>query len=247
MPLPQTSKLVYAVCRERREERGKDHQRDHIRHGRSVLIRDIADGIAGRGPDMNEQNKDRTTSGQQNPKQRPHALASGKEHARRDHWINQQTGAEWVESTGKRPTCDASQDVVNVVSDAESCNKKHEPIATLGQAGRLPYVHLATIRPTVAAGRVVVLYPSARSLTASMCHVQRLIDSRLLVGIAVPPIGTAAAVGTILVFVDAIITRLRARWYSFGYPAASLLLAVTALVLGLIRIQGCDPPAVALP
>jgi hypothetical protein len=63
-----------------------------------------------------------------------------------------------------------------------------------------------------------------------MCHVQRLIDSRLLVGIAVPPIGTAAAVGTILVFVDAITTRLRARWYSFGYPAASLL-AVTALVL----------------
>jgi hypothetical protein len=235
MPPPQTSKLVYAVCRERREERGKGHQRDHIGHGRSVLTRDIADGIARRGPDMNEQNKDRTASGQQSPKQRPHALASGKEHTRCDHWINQQTGAEWVEPTGKRPTCDASQNVVNVVSDAESCNKKHEPIATLGQAGRLPYVHRATIRPTVAPAwsSCCIHLRDRLPLQCATCS-----GSLILVGIAVPPIGTAAAVGTILFFVDAIITHLRARWYSFGYPAAYLLLAVAALVLADSNLEG---------
>jgi hypothetical protein len=60
----------------------------------------------------------------------------------------------------------------------------------------------------------------------------------ILVGIAVPPIGTAAAVGTILFFVDAIITHLRARWYSFGYPAVYLLLAVAALVLADSNLEG---------
>jgi hypothetical protein len=51
----------------------------------------------------------------------------------------------------------------------------------------------------------------------------------------VPPIGTAAAIGVILFFVGAFITHLRARWYSFVYPAVYLLLAVAALVLGLAR------------
>jgi hypothetical protein len=55
----------------------------------------------------------------------------------------------------------------------------------------------------------------------------------LLVGIGVPLIGTAAAVGVILFFVGAIITHLRARDYSFGLAAAFLLLAVAALVLDL--------------
>jgi hypothetical protein len=56
----------------------------------------------------------------------------------------------------------------------------------------------------------------------------------LLVGlIGVPLIGTAAAVGLILFFVGAIITHLRARYYSLGFPFAFLLLAVAALVLGL--------------
>jgi len=54
----------------------------------------------------------------------------------------------------------------------------------------------------------------------------------LLVGIVVPPIGIAAAVGVILFFVGAIITHLRARWYSFSYPSVYLLLAVGCLVLG---------------
>src|SRR5439155_74966 len=59
----------------------------------------------------------------------------------------------------------------------------------------------------------------------------------LLVGIGVPLIGTAAAVGLILFFVAAIITHLRARDYSFGLAVVFLLLAVAALVLGL-RARG---------
>jgi hypothetical protein len=55
----------------------------------------------------------------------------------------------------------------------------------------------------------------------------------LLVGIGVPLIGTAAAVGLIVFFVAAIITHLRARDYSFGLAVVFLLLAVAALVLGL--------------
>ena len=57
----------------------------------------------------------------------------------------------------------------------------------------------------------------------------------MLVGlIGVPLIGEAAAIGLILYFVGAIITHLRARDYSIGSAAAFLLLAVTALVLGLV-------------
>ena len=55
----------------------------------------------------------------------------------------------------------------------------------------------------------------------------------LLVGIDVPLIGTAAAIGLILFFVGAIITHLRAQDYSFGLAVAFLLLAVAALVLRL--------------
>ena len=55
----------------------------------------------------------------------------------------------------------------------------------------------------------------------------------LLVGIDVPLIGTAAAIGLILFFVGAVITHLRAHDYSFGLAVAFLLLAVAALVLRL--------------
>ena len=69
----------------------------------------------------------------------------------------------------------------------------------------------------------------------------------LLVGIAVPligtttagismaaaAIGTAAAVGLILFFVGAVITHLRARDYSLVPATVFLLLAVATLVLGL--------------
>jgi hypothetical protein len=52
----------------------------------------------------------------------------------------------------------------------------------------------------------------------------------LLIGIWVPLIGTAAAVGLVLFFVGAIITHLRERDYSFGLAVVFLLLAVAALV-----------------
>jgi hypothetical protein len=55
----------------------------------------------------------------------------------------------------------------------------------------------------------------------------------LLVGIVVPPIGTAAAIGLVLFFIGAIITHLRAHDYTFGLAAVFLALAVAALALGL--------------
>ena len=58
----------------------------------------------------------------------------------------------------------------------------------------------------------------------------------LLIGIGVPLIGTAAAIGLILFFVAAIITHLRARDYSFGLAVVFLLLAVAALVLRLASL-----------
>jgi hypothetical protein len=54
----------------------------------------------------------------------------------------------------------------------------------------------------------------------------------LLVGIWVPLIGIAAAVGLVLFFVCAIVAHLRVRWYStIPFPATFLLLAAGALVL----------------
>jgi hypothetical protein len=55
----------------------------------------------------------------------------------------------------------------------------------------------------------------------------------LVVGIAVPPIGVAAAVGLILFFAGAIVTVIRAHWYSHYYPVAYLLLAAGSLALRL--------------
>ena len=55
----------------------------------------------------------------------------------------------------------------------------------------------------------------------------------LLVGIAVPLIGVAAAIGLVLFFIGAIITHRRAGDSSFGLAVIFLLLAVAALVLRL--------------
>jgi len=56
----------------------------------------------------------------------------------------------------------------------------------------------------------------------------------LLVGIGVPLIGVAAAVGLALFFVGAITVVVRARWYShLPWPATYLLLAIGALALRL--------------
>lgn len=55
----------------------------------------------------------------------------------------------------------------------------------------------------------------------------------LLVGMGVPPIGVAAAIGLVLFFIGAVITHLRAGDYSFGLAVIFLLLAAAALVLRL--------------
>ena len=55
----------------------------------------------------------------------------------------------------------------------------------------------------------------------------------LLVGIRVPVIGIAAALGLILFFVGAIITHLRGRDYSLGPAIVFLLLAMAALAVRL--------------
>ena len=57
----------------------------------------------------------------------------------------------------------------------------------------------------------------------------------LLVGIGVPLIGVAAAVGLVLFFVGAVITHIRAHAdaLSYAYPGTLLLLAVGSLVLRL--------------
>jgi hypothetical protein len=56
----------------------------------------------------------------------------------------------------------------------------------------------------------------------------------LLVGIAVPAIGVAAAAGLVLFFVGAMASALRVRWYAhLPFPLAWLVLAGAALVLRL--------------
>ncbi len=55
----------------------------------------------------------------------------------------------------------------------------------------------------------------------------------LIVGLAVPAVGTAAAVGVVLYFAGAVITHLRARWYDVSYPSTYMVLATASLVLGL--------------
>jgi hypothetical protein len=55
----------------------------------------------------------------------------------------------------------------------------------------------------------------------------------LLVGIAAPAIGVAAAAGLVLYFSGAIVTVVRARWYSHAYAVPYLLGAAASLALRL--------------
>jgi hypothetical protein len=55
----------------------------------------------------------------------------------------------------------------------------------------------------------------------------------LLVGIAVPALGVAAAIGLVLFFIGALITHVRARFWNIAAPSVFLLLAVGSLVLRL--------------
>ncbi len=59
----------------------------------------------------------------------------------------------------------------------------------------------------------------------------------LLVGISMPLIGIAAAVGLTLFFVGAVITHVRARDYSFGVPVMFLLVALAVLVLRVLSAR----------
>jgi DoxX-like family len=54
----------------------------------------------------------------------------------------------------------------------------------------------------------------------------------LLVGLAVPVIGTLAAIGLVLYFIGAVATVIRARWYSHvPYPLIYMAPAVAVLAL----------------
>jgi hypothetical protein len=55
----------------------------------------------------------------------------------------------------------------------------------------------------------------------------------LVIGLVVPAIGIAAAVGIVLYFLGAVVTHLRARWYDVSYPSVYLLLATASLTFGL--------------
>lgn len=55
----------------------------------------------------------------------------------------------------------------------------------------------------------------------------------LLVGLLVPPVGTAAAAGLVLFFVAAVVVHLRVGDYSMGLAIVFLSLAIVALALRL--------------
>lgn len=57
----------------------------------------------------------------------------------------------------------------------------------------------------------------------------------LLIGFAVPPLGTAAALGLVLFFLSAIGAHLRVRSYSLGWPALFLGMSAAAAWASLAR------------
>ena len=59
----------------------------------------------------------------------------------------------------------------------------------------------------------------------------------LLVGIAVPPIGVAAAVGLVLFFVCAVFAHLRVQWYAtLPFPGGFLAIATASLITRLLTL-----------
>ena len=66
----------------------------------------------------------------------------------------------------------------------------------------------------------------------------------LLLGVGLPLIGIAAALGISLFFVGAIVIHVRARYYAFAFPGSFLVLAVVALALALANLDvwrsNCD-------
>lgn len=58
----------------------------------------------------------------------------------------------------------------------------------------------------------------------------------LLVGLALPPLGIAAAAGLVVFFVGAVIAHARAGVGGYQYPGSLLLLAAGSLGLGLVAL-----------
>jgi hypothetical protein len=87
---------------------------------------------------------------------------------------------------------------------------RHERVAVVMEKGRVPQSWMIPLGALKAAGAL-----------------------GLLVGFAVPLIGTAAAVGLVLFFLGALVVHLRARYYEFGNLAIFLSLAAAALAVGL--------------
>lgn len=87
--------------------------------------------------------------------------------------------------------------------------------------------------PTTVANAATVEVPSSWLLWLGLLKAAGAVG--LLVGIVVPVIGVAAAVGLVLFFVCAVFAHLRVRWYStLPFPAAFLALAVGALTTRLL-------------
>jgi hypothetical protein len=58
----------------------------------------------------------------------------------------------------------------------------------------------------------------------------------LLVGIALPLVGIAAATGLVLFFAGAIVTHFRASYYNIAFPIMYLLPAAASLALGVYLV-----------
>ncbi|MGP4112729.1 DoxX family protein [Streptomyces sp. 4N509B] len=87
---------------------------------------------------------------------------------------------------------------------------RHERVVAVMERGRIPVSWMIPLGVLKAAGAL-----------------------GLLVGFAVPLVGTAAAVGLVLYFLGALVVHLRARYLVFGNLALFLSLAVAALLTGL--------------
>lgn len=77
-------------------------------------------------------------------------------------------------------------------------------------------------------------YGVPESWLSPLAVVKAVGGAGLLAGLAVPPIGVAAAAGLVVYFLGAVLTVLRARWYTHvGYPLPYLVLAAASLGLSI--------------
>lgn len=75
-------------------------------------------------------------------------------------------------------------------------------------------------------------YGVPESWLTPLAVVKSIGGAGLLAGLAIPPIGVAAAAGLVVYFVGAVLTVMRARYYTHvGYPLPYLLLAAASLGL----------------